>query len=89
MNRFFCIGKIIKKVNFNFFLNSRKNISAADTFIEIQNSYNSNMSTIIKIIGFNSLADKMYRKLQEGNNVLIYGRLTTKGYIEIIDFQKI
>lgn len=89
MNYFIGIGKVINEINFDFFLNSKKNISAANTFIEITNHYKLNAPTIIKIIGFNDVADKMYRKLYIGNYILIYGTLTTKGYIELTYFQKI
>ena len=89
MNYFIGIGQIIKEIKFDFFINSKKIISAADTFIKIQNTHNADNPVTIKIIGFNDLADKMYRRLYKGSYVLVYGTLTTNGYIEIIDFQKI
>lgn len=86
MNRVFCIGKLLEDVRYGFLLNV-KMYSAATTLLEIPEYYSSSNYTIIKIIGFNNIADRMYRRLEKNNFIILEGQISTKGYIEIINFK--
>ena len=86
MNRFFCIGKVLKDVNYGFLVQP-KVFAAADTLLEIQEYYNSKNKIIIKIKGFNNIADKMYRYLDKNVKILLVGQLLTNGYVQVINFK--
>lgn len=83
MNLCFVLGKIISNIKFEFILNSA-NISIAIFYIELSNG------CIIKVKGYNEIADFCYRKLEKEINVFIKGYINSKveliiDYIEIID----
>ena len=75
MNICILIGKICSNVQFDFILNG-KNISIVRFNLKLSNG------SIIKIKGYNEMADYCYRNLKEGDVVLIEGMLNSK--IEII-----
>ena len=68
MNLCFVIGKIISDIEFKFIINN-KNISVAIFEIELSNK------SIIKVKGYNEIADFCYQKLLKGDDVGIYGEL--------------
>ena len=71
MNICFCIGKIISVINFDFILNS-KNISIAIFDIQLLNG------SIIKVKGYNEIADYCYQNLQQGMNIQLQGYINNK-----------
>ena len=77
MNLCFLTGKIVSEIEFKFIINS-KNISVV--MFEIQLTNNS----IIKVKGYNEIADFCYQKLVKGDIVIIYGILNTNAEL-IID----
>lgn len=74
----FCIimGKIIEDIKFNFLYNDKR-ISISNTIIKLDND------SKVKINGYGEIADKMYQRMQEGDIVLIKGKLNTKMEIEV------
>lgn len=86
MNLFFGIGKILNDINYGFLMDS-KSFSAASTRLEICKYLNSTSSTTITIKGFDNIADRMYRKLEKNMSICLIGQVTTKGYIEILNFK--
>ena len=71
-----CIqGKVVSKIDFKFIINS-KNISIAISKVELSNK------SVVKVKAYNEMADYCYRKLSEGREVIIEGRLNTK--LEVI-----
>ena len=81
MNECFVIGKIISDIKFDFIINS-KNISIVRFKIKLENK------SIIKIKGYDEIADWCYQKLNSGNIVGIYGYITKKMEIIIEDIEK-
>lgn len=79
MNICFLKGKIVNDIEFNFILNSY-NISVVIFKIELENK------NIITMKGYNEIADYCYRNLSKNSVIAIYGELTTKGEINIIEF---
>lgn len=83
MNEVFLIGKIVEKVEFNFIYRG-KNISKAETKLELSNK------SIIKIIGYNEIADYIYRKLDKDNRVFIRGKMLEEVIlIRIIEIERL
>ena len=83
MNLVYIQGKVVSKIDFKFIINS-KNISIAIFKIEIKNK-----SVVVK--AYNEIADYCYRKLSEGRDVIIEGKLNTKLeiiVINIIEYKK-
>jgi len=76
MNEVFLIGRIVKKIEFDFIYHG-KNISKAETGLELSNK------SIIKIIGYNEIADYMYRKLNIDTRVFIEGKIQKEDGIVI------
>ena len=68
MNICFFIGKIVSKVNFKFIVEG-KNTSIAMFEIQLENN------SIIKIKGYDEIADFCLKFLKEKDTVLIQGRL--------------
>ena len=68
MNLCFIIGKIISNINFDFCINS-ENISITYFNIII------NKDTVIKVIGYNEIADYCYSNLKLGEQIFIKGKL--------------
>ena len=76
MNLVFLFGKIVSDIEFNFVLNS-KNISIVNFEIEL---YNEN---IVKVKGYNEIADFCYSKLNKQDLVYIFGMLDNNMEIRI------
>ena len=76
MNLCFLMGKIISNIEFKFIINSI-NISVAIFEIELNNR------SIIKVKGYNEIADYCYQKLVKGEVVIICGSLNNNMEIEI------
>ena len=68
MNLCLLIGEIYSEIQFNFILNC-KNISIVRFNIKLSNG------SIIKVKGYNEIADYCYSKLKEGDIVEIEGYL--------------
>ena len=75
MNLVYIQGKVVSKIDFKFIINS-KNISIAISKVELSNK------SVVKVKAYNEMADYCYRKLSEGREVIIEGRLNTK--LEVI-----
>lgn len=78
MNICILIGKICSKIQFDFILNS-KNISIVRFNIKLSNG------SIIKIKGYNEIADYCYRNLEKGMLVEIEGCINNKCEIILED----
>ena len=76
MNECFLIGKIISDIKFQFITKS-KNISIVNFKIKLFDE------NIVKIKGYDNIADFCYNSLQKGKIVSMYGILNSKGEIEI------
>lgn len=76
MNLCFLIGKIMEETKFNFICN-KKQISVAKNSIELKNK------SIIKVIGYNNIADFIYSKIKVNDNVFIKGILMEDNCVEI------
>ena len=71
MNICFLIGKICSQIDFKFILRS-KNITIAIFNIELLNG------TIIKVKGYNEIADYCYSNLNKGNVIFIEGYINKR-----------
>lgn len=80
MNICFFIGKIISEIKFDFILNS-KDISIAILTIQLMNG------SIIKVKGYNEIADYCYSTLKQGMNIQIQGYINNKYEIILEDIQ--
>ena len=79
MNICFLIGKIVSEIDFKFIVNSKKYYSISIFQIELNNK------SIIKVKGYNEIADFCYRRLLKNDYINIYGELNSKGEIEILE----
>ena len=76
-------GKIVSNVEFKFIYNRyssrelKDKTSIAICRIELLNK------SIVKVYGYDKIADYMYRKLKVNGNMLIEGKLDSLGNIEI------
>lgn len=75
MNICFFIGKIVSEIKFDFIIDNH-NISIVRFKIKIEDG------TIIKVKGYNKIADRCYRKLEKGNFIFVLGKVNSK--LEII-----
>lgn len=80
MNICFFIGKIISKVNFDFILNS-KDISVCIFTIQLLNG------SIIKVRGYNEIADYCYSTLKQGMNIQLQGYINNRYEIMLDDIE--
>ena len=71
MNLCFFSGKIISEIEFEFIINS-KNISIAYFDLQLSNG------SIIKVKGYDEMADYCYRKLIKGEFIFIEGFINNK-----------
>ena len=69
MNVCFFLGKIISDIDFKFIVNSKKYYSISIFQIELNNK------SIMKIKGYNEIADFCYRNLSRYDNILIKGNI--------------
>ena len=81
MNMCFIIGKIVSKIDFNFLINS-KNTSIVKFKVELKNK------SIVKVKGYDEIADWCYKNLEETDEVGIYGEINSKADIKILDIEK-
>ena len=72
MNICFFIGKIISDIDFKFMVNDKKNIAIAIFKLKVDDN------CILKIKGYNQLADLCYRKLSINNYIILQGELNSK-----------
>ena len=68
MNRCFVMGKIISEPEFKFFYMNKKT-SISYFWIKLVDK------TIIKVFGYDEQADYIYRKLKQGQNVIVEGKI--------------
>jgi len=80
MNMCFFIGKICSEIKFDFILNS-KNISIAIFYIQLLNG------SIIKVKGYNEIADYCYRNLKQCMDIQIQGNINNKYDIILEDIE--
>lgn len=79
MNEVFVIGKVIEKIDFNF-IYKRQYIVKSKTKIELANK------SIINIIGYDSIADFMYRNIKVNDTIVVQGKLySDKIKVERVD----
>ena len=76
MNLCFIKGKILEKINFQFFY-QKKNISIARTKLELQNG------SIITIKGYDEMADWMIQNIRKEDKVILQGKINTKMEVEV------
>ena len=81
MNICFLIGKICGEIQLEFIINS-KNTSIAMFDVELLNG------SIIKVKGYNEIADYCYSKLDKNQTVAIEGRINSKSEIIIEEIYK-
>lgn len=79
MNNCFISGKIITKIEFKFAIKN-KFYSIAEFKIELDNK------SIIKIKAYNKNAEYCYQKLEKEMYINIYGKITSKGDIKLLEF---
>ena len=85
MNICFLIGKIISDIKFDFMIYSKY------TSI-IQFDIKDNRKNIIKIVGYDKIADYCYKNLKKNDIVVIEGRmekLKDKTILKIIEIKKL
>ena len=80
MNLCFTIGKVVSDIRFEFIINN-KNISVAIFEIELSNK------SIIKIKGYNEIADICYQNLSKADFVMICGSLNGEKEILISELE--
>lgn len=78
MNLCFFIGKIISNVEFKFIINNKENSIVTFKIQLIDNN-------IVKVKGYNEIADYCYKNFVTNDEISIYGELRTNGEIEIIE----
>ncbi|MBO5479464.1 MAG: hypothetical protein J6A04_07295 [Clostridia bacterium] len=74
MNEVFIIGEVVSKIEFNFIYKG-KHISKASCYIKLKNK------SKIEIIGYDEIADLMYRYLEQDNTVFVYGKIDSEGKV--------
>jgi len=79
MNNCFIAGKIITEIEFKFAIKN-KFYSIAEFKIELDNK------SIIKIKAYNKNAEYCYQKLEKEMYINIYGKITSKGDIKLLEF---
>ena len=76
MNLCILTGKVTSEIEFKFIIKG-KNKSIAHFNIELLNG------STVQIKAYNEKADYVYRKLKKGQIVVIEGKVTTEGIIEL------
>lgn len=79
MNICFLMGKIKSEIEFKFIVNSKIYYSVVIFQLELSNK------NIVKIKGYNKIADYCYRILKKDKNISVLGKLNSKGEIEIFE----
>ena len=80
MNICFFTGKIVSEIQFDFILYSR-NVSIVIFELELENK------SIIKVKGYDEIADWCYRYLIKGDVISIYGEINSNLEIILLDIQ--
>lgn len=80
MNICFFTGKIVSEIQFDFILYSR-NVSIVIFELELENK------SIIKVKGYDEIADWCYRYLVKGDVISIYGEINSNLEIILLDIQ--
>ena len=76
MNEVFFMGKIITCIKFGFIINSKHFSKATFNFKLVDEQ-------VIQINAYDKIADYIYSKLKQGDNVFIYGKLC-KNVVNVI-----
>ena len=83
MNLCFIIGKIISDIEFKFVVNDRNKMSISLFVVELNNK------SIVKIKGYNNIADFCYQNLRKEDNIILEGYISNKMNIVIYKINKI
>lgn len=76
MNEVFIIAKVIEKVRFQFIYHSHKT-AIAQVEVELLNK------SKITLIGYDEIADDMYRNLKEKDIIFVNGKINSKMQVEV------
>lgn len=76
MNEVFIIGKVISKADYRFIVNKKKQFAKVEFKIQVDKQ-------IIRVIGYNDIADFCLKYLKEKNSVFINGVINTQIVITI------
>ena len=68
INICFLMGKIISKIEFKFFYNSKKHVSMVEFFM---NTYKGNLQVLVR--GYDEIADTVYKKFSINNSINLMG----------------
>ena len=79
MNEVFIIAKVIEKVQFHFIYRSHKT-AIAQVEVELWNK------SRIMLIGYDEMADYIYRNLKEKDILFINGKINSKMQVEVVNF---
>ena len=82
MNLCILLGKIISDIEFKFIINS-KNKSIVEFKIETLDN------NIIKVYGYNEIADKSYLILKRNMRLIVYGEVRGDNKVEIKNMETI
>ena len=85
MNICFLIGKIISDIKFDFIIGNNKYFNKEKVTI-VRFKIELLDGNIVNVIGYNSIADKCFRKLKKDKIIIIQGVINSLGKIEIKDF---
>lgn len=77
MNLCFIRGKIISDIQFEFMLEKDK-YSIAIMYVELENKAK------VRVIGYNEIADKCYKKLKINDIIWIEGYLESSNEVQIV-----
>ena len=83
MNLCFIIGKIISDIEFKFVVNDRNKMSISLFVVELNNK------SIVKIKGYNNIADFCYQNLRKEDNIILEGYISNKMKIVIYKINKL
>ncbi len=83
MNIVILYGKIIDNINFEFIYNKySKNSKIKNKTSIVKFKMELENGSMVKVYGYDEIADFIYKKLQKNNSVLIEGSLDSNGDIE-------
>lgn len=77
MNLCIISGSVASEIKYDFLYESKKNIAIANFKFKMENS------KYIDVYALDSVADKIYAKLKNGEHILIEGRIRDNGRIEV------
>lgn len=80
MNICFLQGKIISKIDFKFFYNSKKHISIAKFKVLLNPKMdNYKDKTVVFVKGYDEVADAIYREFEKGEDITFMGYVKEYG----------